>query len=36
VIISHDDRHVDEAGLQAGIARMEEGRLAERHAPEDA
>jgi putative ATP-binding cassette transporter len=36
VIISHDDRYIDELDLPARIVRMDEGRFVEQHAPENA
>lgn len=36
VIISHDDRYIEELGLPARIIRMDEGRFVEQHARENA
>ncbi len=36
VIISHDDRYIDELDLPARIVRMDEGRFVEHRAPENA
>ena len=35
VVISHDDRYIDEAHLDARILRMEEGRFVEQHSMEN-